>query len=164
MLLVFTSILVSMSATVLGLSCTTNPTPQYNLMKDIEWHCITNTNTTCYTKVMFNDDLIQASPYPTMNALGQTVEGFECNDLCTVKFDSTDLRNARNVTFSVTCGEDTVTETDVRPNLGSAFTSEVTYDRTVWFKNNARYFAGILIMLIIALFLIGGAWQLINRK
>ena len=151
------------SAIVIGLSCTSSPSPQYGVANKIQWHCVTNENTTCFTKVTFEDELIQASPYPAFNDDNEIIEGFECNDLCVVEFDNTDLRNARNVTFAVVCGDDTITEDNVRPDLNSPLTSEVAFDRFVWVKDNIAYIFGIILLAIILFFIIGFGWRKINK-
>ena len=162
-MIVFLLILVCQCAIVMGLTCTGSPSPQYNPADRIKWHCVTNENTTCFTKVTYEDELIQASPYPAFNTNEELIEGFECNDLCVVEFNNKDLRNARNVTFAVVCGADTITQEDVQPDLNSPLTSEVAFDRFVWVKNNIAYIFGSVLLFLILITIIAFAYRKITN-
>lgn len=135
--IIFLATIYAASAGTLNCSYSTNPS--YTSFNDIEWHCITQENTTCYTYVEHNNSLIQANPIPTLSEdRDQVIDGFECDGICTLLFSSNDLRTDRNVTFGAVCGNDSL-RINVTPEFVSSWTGEQTMDRFIWIKDNISY-------------------------
>jgi len=156
-------IILCLISSAVALSCNYNPTPQFNIGKPILWQCTHTSNTKCFSHVTFGGDLIQASPYPTMNADENDVrEGFDCPGVCTIEFSTKDLRTDRNVTFGVTCENESITHT-VSPDLTAEFMNEQSMDRAKYLKDNIWY---IIMLVIVGLFLIIAVifiWNIIKR-
>jgi len=151
-------------SSAVALSCNYNPTPQYGAGKPILWQCSHDASTTCFSYVKFGDDLIQASPYPTMNADEDDVrEGFNCPGICTIQFETKDLRTDRNVTFGVRCENETV-ENTITPDLTGEFMDERVMDKANYIRENIWYIVMLVVIIIFAGITIITIWKIIKTR
>lgn len=147
-----------------ALSCTFAEQPSFTHINNIYWNCLTTKQTTCYSYIKFNDQLIQARPYPSQQKDTNTViEGFDCNGVCNVKFDNVDLRHNKTLLFGVQCEGDTY-EKNITPQYSNEYTSETWISKLDWAKNNAHYLLFALIIFFSILATIGLMIKIINNK